>query len=538
MLESQTGLPQIEVNYNRTALAQFGISIADVNNTLQAAFAGAITGQVYESERRFDMVVRLNNQGRQNLSDVQNLLIPTSTGQQIPLQQIADVQIKDGPNQIQRENAQRRITVGFNVRGKDVQSVVTQLQTKIAQRMKFPPGYYITYGGQFENLVAAKKRLSIAVPVSLLLIFIMLFFVFHSLGESLLIFTAIPLSAIGGVFSLYLRGLPFSISAGVGFIALFGIAVLNGIVLLTEFNYLKREGMHDILQRIITGTTTRLRPVLMTASVASLGFLPMAMSTGAGAEVQRPLATVVIGGLITATLLTLLVLPILYLVFETYQKNKKATQKKSSAARATSLSKMGILLLLPGTVLPTHLNAQNTPISLQDAITTALQQNLSIQAARLQTKSLQRLNSSGWEIPLTGAQAEYGKINSAIADTRFTISQTIAFPQVYKRQLDLYKAQTKSGLLNENIIRLQIKKRVTQLYYQMIILLQKQKLLQKADSLYAAFLQRQELRFKVGEVNIVEKTSAETQRMQAANQLRQLQADLLIVQTQFSYLSQ
>lgn len=534
-VESQTGLPQIEVTYNRAALSQYGIAVGDVNNILQTAFAGAIAGQVYENERRFDVVVRLNNQGRQNLSDVQNLLISTPKGAQIPLQQIADVQIKVGPNQIQRENAQRRITVGFNVRGKDIQSVVTELQTKIAQQMKFPAGYYITYGGQFENLVAAKKRLSFAVPVSLLLIFIMLFFAFNSFGESLLIFSAIPLSAIGGVFSLFIRGLPFSISAGVGFIALFGIVVLNGIVLLTEFNHLKEGGMEDVKQRILEGTKTRLRPVLMTASVASLGFLPMAMSTGAGAEVQRPLATVVIGGLITATLLTLLVLPILYLVFDKIHKNKTFSFSNIINLFKAKKAKPVIIVFLLITSSFMQVYAQNKTITLREAIDTALQQNLTIQASKLQTKSLQRLESSARDIPLTSAQAEYGKINSSVNDTRLTVSQSIAFPQVYKRQLDLYKAQTTGSFLNERIIRLNIKKQVTQLYYEMLILLQKQQLLIRADSLYAAFLQRQELRFKVGEANIVEKTAAETQRMQAANQLQQLMVDFQIVQTQFAY---
>lgn len=390
-VEAQTGLPQIEVNYNRTALSQYGISIGDVNNILQSAFAGAVTGQVYENERRFDLVVCLNNQSRQNLSDVQNLLIPTPKGEQIPLQQVADVQIKVGPNQIQRENAQRRITVGFNVRGKDVQSVVKELQATIARQVKLPAGYYITYGGQFENLVAAKKRLSFAVPVSLLLIFIMLFFAFNSFGESLLIFTAIPLSAIGGVFSLFIRGLPFSISAGVGFIALFGIAVLNGIVLLTEFNHLHQNGMKDVKQRILTGTKTRLRPVLMTASVASLGFLPMALSTGAGAEVQRPLATVVIGGLITATLLTLLVLPILYLIFNNSHKNKSYGFKKGMNFSPKNNKTLSIVLLLSFSGSFAKLNAQNTAITLEQAIDVALKQNLTIQASKLQTRSLQRL---------------------------------------------------------------------------------------------------------------------------------------------------
>ncbi len=535
-VESQTGLPQIEVNYNRTALAEYGISVGDVNNILQTAFAGSVTGQVYENERRFDLVVRLNNQGRQNLSDVQNLLIPARNGMQIPLQQIADVQIKVGPNQIQRENAQRRITVGFNVRGKDIQSVVTQLQAKITQQVKFAPGYYITYGGQFENLVAAKKRLSIAVPVSLLLIFVMLFFAFKSFGESFLIFTAIPLSAIGGVFALFIRGMPFSISAGVGFIALFGIAVLNGIVLLTEFNHLKEDGMEDVKQRILEGTKTRLRPVLMTAAVASLGFLPMAMSNGAGAEVQRPLATVVIGGLITATLLTLLVLPILYLLFDRVQKNKSFSFKNIMQFFKKKSSKTAIIVLMLACCSIAQLQAQKDSITLKQAIDSALRQNLSVQASKLQTQVLKALEKSAFDIPATSALAEFGQMNSPSFDTRLSITQSISFPQVYKRQRDLYKTQTAVGTINESLIRLSIKKQVTQLYYEMLTLLQKQKLLARADSLYAAFLQRQEQRFKAGDANIVEKTAAESQRLQAANQLQQLISDFEIVQARFAYL--
>jgi heavy metal efflux system protein len=226
------------------------------------------------------------------------------------------VEIIEGPNQIQRENAQRRIIVGFNVRGRDIQSMVKELQLKAEQQMKLPPGYYITYGGAFENLEAAKKRLSIAVPVSLLLILLMLYFAFNSIKQGLLIYSAIPLSAIGGILALAIRGIPFSISAGVGFIALFGVAVLNGIVLVAEFNRLKSEGIKDLKRIVTQGTKIRLRPVLMTAFVASLGFLPMSLSTGEGAEVQRPLATVVIGGLLIATFLTLFVLPILYIMFE------------------------------------------------------------------------------------------------------------------------------------------------------------------------------------------------------------------------------
>jgi heavy metal efflux system protein len=316
-VEAVTGVPQVIVKFQRDALARYNISIADANKIVNMAFAGQSTGMIFEGERRFDLVVRLKEDVRQNIEDVKNLLIPLKSGLQIPLSTIANVVIEAGPNQIQREDAKRRIIVGFNVRGRDVQSIVQELQDKIQNTVSFPTGYYITYGGAFENLNQAKGRLMIAVPVSLLLIFILLFFAFHSVRQGLLIYTAIPLSAIGGIYFLTLRGMPFSISAGVGFIALFGVAVLNGIVLIAEFNRLKKQGMDNLREIVMKGTKIRLRPVLMTAAVASLGFLPMAISNGAGAEVQRPLATVVIGGLILATFLTLVILPILYIFFET-----------------------------------------------------------------------------------------------------------------------------------------------------------------------------------------------------------------------------
>lgn len=311
-VEEVSGLPQIVVQINRDEVAKYGLNVTDVNNVINTAFAGRSAGLVFEGERRYDLVVRLDSAHRQTIENVQNIFITSARGDQIPLKQLAQVEFKLGPNQIQREDAKRRITVAFNVRGRDVASVVEELQGKIDSEIDFPPGYYVTYGGQFENLQQAQARLSIAVPAALLLIFTLLFFTFHSIKQSLLIFTAIPMAAIGGVFALLLRGMPFSISAGVGFIALFGVAVLNGIVLIAEFNRLKNEGLTDTKEIILKGTHVRLRPVLMTAAVASLGFLPMALATSAGAEVQKPLATVVIGGLVTSTILTLVVLPCLY----------------------------------------------------------------------------------------------------------------------------------------------------------------------------------------------------------------------------------
>lgn len=317
-IETVTGVPQLVVAFNRTAIAQYGANIADINTTIQAAYAGAITGQVFENEKRFDLVVRLEEASKQQADELNNLLIGLPNGQQVPLNVLANVALVDGPYQILHEDAMRRIALGFNVRGRDVQTIVNELQDKIQKNIKFPPGYTVKYGGQYENLQHATQRLLIAVPIALLLIFVLLYFTFQKIKYGLLIFTAIPLSAIGGVAALHLRDMPFSISAGVGFIALFGVAVLNGIVLIAEMNEIKGQHSQLTMTEIITkATQIRLRPVLMTALVASLGFLPMAISNGSGAEVQRPLATVVIGGLITATLLTLLVLPCLYLLFET-----------------------------------------------------------------------------------------------------------------------------------------------------------------------------------------------------------------------------
>jgi len=315
-VEKVGGLPQIVVAFHRERLAQYGISIADANTVLNTAFAGMTAGWVYEGEKRFDMVIRLEKDSRQSIEDVRNLFITNDNGEQIPITQIADIDFKVQTNQIQRENTKRRITVAFNVRGRDVESIVLEIQGKLDQQLKLPTGYSLTYGGQFQNLQEAKDRLSVAVPIALGLIFVLLYFTFGSIQQSILIFTAIPLSAIGGIIALWLRDMPFSISAGVGFIALFGVAVLNGIVLIAEFNYLKNKGVTDVNERVLEGTHTRLRPVLMTALVASLGFLPMALSAGSGAEVQKPLATVVIGGLVSATLLTLVVLPCLYIYFE------------------------------------------------------------------------------------------------------------------------------------------------------------------------------------------------------------------------------
>ena len=521
-IETVTGVPEIIIDYNRAVIAQYNLNIADINRVVNTAFAGQSTGLVFEGEKRFDLVVRLNMPQRENLEDVQNLLIPTPEGAQIPLSQLASVSIKEGPNQIQREDAKRRIVVGFNVKNRDVQSIVTELQNKVEKQIKFPSGYYVTYGGAFENLNKAKERLMVAVPVSLLLIFILLFFAFKSVKQGLLIYSAIPLSAIGGILFLALRGMPFSISAGVGFIALFGVAVLNGIVLVAEFNRLKKEGLTDIKQIVMIGTKLRLRPVLMTAFVASLGFFPMALSTGAGAEVQRPLATVVIGGLLIATFLTLFVLPILYIQFE-----KKIEIK-------TSKSKIKFALFL-AFFISNITNAQ-TKITLETAIETALKNNGNLKSERLKSDYQKQIIKTSATIAPTTIYGEYGQINSFYNDTKFGFSQTLNFPSVYSNQKSVFTEEYKAAVLTVSIKEAELKKTVTQSFYSLIYLIEKQKLLQKSDSIYTEFLKKSEMRFKKGETNILEKTTAESQQGIIKMQILQLQQNKEILQFQFQLL--
>ncbi|NQV76548.1 MAG: CusA/CzcA family heavy metal efflux RND transporter, partial [Bacteroidetes bacterium] len=518
-IEPVTGMPQIVIDYSRDAIAQYNLNIKDINRVVNTAFAGQSSGLVFEGEKRFDLMVRLNIDKRKNLEDVKNLLIPTPLGTNIPLYQLANIEIKNGPNQIQREDAKRRIVIGFNVRGRDVQSIVNELQMKVNERIKLPTGYFVTYGGAFENLNAAKQRLMIAVPISLLLIFILLFFAFNSVKQGLIIYTAIPLSAIGGIYFLALRGMPFSISAGIGFIALFGVAVLNGIVLIAEFNRLRESGLKDLNRIVLMGTKIRLRPVLMTAFVASLGFLPMALSNGAGAEVQKPLATVVIGGLMIATLLTLFVLPILYILFE------------GTASTKTSKNSVIIVLILCFIGF-SNVNAQEK-IGLQAAIDTALKNNRAVKNEQLKSEYQQKLIKTSANIPQATLSSEFGQINSIYSDTRFGLSQSFSFPTVYSNQKKLLNEEWKASVLSISLKEADIKRTVTQIYYSILILKEKEKLLIQADSIYTGFLSKAELRFKTGESNILERATAKTQRGGIFLQLKSLQEEIEIAKLQF-----
>ena len=325
-VEEVAGLPQIQVKYNHEKMAAYGVSVDDISEILETTFAGAVAGSLYEGDKKFDIVLRMDPSQR-NVESLEQLSIPLKDGTDIPLSQVADIDYSPAPAQVSHEDGARRIYVGFNVKGRDVQSTVEDIQEILDEKLKLPDGYYYNYGGEFENLQSATNRLMVVIPIALVIILLLLYATVKNVRESLFVFSAIPLAAIGGVWALWLRGMPFSISAGVGFIALFGVAVLNGIVLIGQMNQMQREektadkqsasiGVAELIHhRIIESCMVRLRPVLMTALVASMGFLPMALSQGDGAEVQRPLATVVIGGLITSTLLTLLVLPAIYKTF-------------------------------------------------------------------------------------------------------------------------------------------------------------------------------------------------------------------------------
>ncbi len=514
-VERVAGLPQIVIKYNRSQIANYGLNIEDINHIVSTSFAGGSAGVVFENERKFDLVVRLDSTHRNNIEDVSHLYIPTANGTQIPLSQVAEIKMELGPAQISREDGKRRIVVGFNIKGRDVASVVKDIQKQLSENVKLPEGYYYTYGGTFENLQAASKRLMIALPVALALIFMLLYFTFSSVKQATLIYTAIPMSAIGGVFALLIRDMPFSISAGIGFIALFGVAVLNGIVLIGTFNQLEKDGMKDILARIKEGTKIRLRPVLMTATVASLGFLPMALSYGAGAEVQKPLATVVIGGLLSATFLTLFVLPLLYLIFSTPLRKIKA--------KGTPIVIVFLIFLFQNT------NAQTPvkPLSVEDAVSVALKNNLEMQSQQFNVQSSTALKKSVFELPKTNINFQFGQYNSINQDKAFQINQSIPFPTYYSAKSNIYKAELQSSELKQQASANEIKAQVQYWFYQLQYLQNAKKQLQSLDSLYNDFVSAAALRYKTGETNLLEKTTAETKRGQLSLLLKQNETDLL-----------
>ncbi|TYC11291.1 CusA/CzcA family heavy metal efflux RND transporter [Bizionia gelidisalsuginis] len=446
-VEATVGQPQITINYNRNKIAQYGLQISDLNTLVETAFAGGVAGTIFEGERRFDLVVRVSQELRQDLNSVKNLFVSLPNGAQIALKEVADISFKPGPMQISRDNTNRRVHIGINVRGRDVKSLVEEIQEVISTEIMLPSGYYIRYGGAFENLERATNKLKTVVPISLLLIFVLIFFALKSIKQSLMIYMAIPLAAIGGVFSLLIRDMPFSISAGVGFIVLFGVAVLNGLVLISGFNELKEEGVTDISERIKQGTKRRIRPILLTALTDMLGFLPMALSTSSGSEVQRPLATVVIGGLLTATLLTLFVIPILYRWIETREANKKPSNRSPKTVLASLVIVFG---MFSG-------SAQTTPgLSMEEAVRIASTNHPALNASTLSIKKEEALKTTAWdfgETSLFTSGEEIGYDNPATY-TRLGIGQT---------GIAIFEGPSKVKLAKNNIALAQVNYEVSAL---------------------------------------------------------------------------
>ncbi|AEE19719.1 CusA/CzcA family heavy metal efflux RND transporter [Dokdonia sp. 4H-3-7-5] len=519
-VEKVAGLPEMSVQYNRAKIARYGLNIQDLNDMVSMGFAGKTAGSVFEGEKRFDLVVRLDKEKRQDIDNLKNLYIDLPAGGKIPLSELATISYKTGAAKISRDDTRRRIVVGVNVRNRDLQSVVADVQKLINENVKLPIGYSITYGGQFENLQSAKARLMVAVPIALILIFILLYFAFKSVKEALMIYSAIPLAAVGGVLLLWLRDLPFSISAGVGFIALFGIAVLNGIVLIEHFKELQKEGFESIEALIKQGTKDRLRAVLLTASAAALGFLPMAISTNAGAEVQRPLATVVIGGLITATLLTLIVLPVLYAYLNTPKKNNEGLSK----GKVTTI---GIVVLL----FSVNLGAQEEAKSLQELIPLAIENNLGLKASRLEVAQSEALINSAFSFDKTQVYYEFDENNLAINDRPlrvFGIQQDFKFPTVYFSEKSVNKASVKVASSAFDIKKKEIERKVIGAYYDYQIARQKERVYSALDSLYTDFSRMASRRFELGETNYLEKITATSKQKQVELSYKQAQSEVAL----------
>ena len=512
IVEKITGLPQMSVQFDRQKIAKYGLNVEDLNNLITTGFAGKSAGIVFEGEKQFDLIVRFDENNRKDIDNIKTASVLLPNGNKLPLSEFATISYSKGPAKISRDDTKRRIVVGVNVRNRDLESVVNDVQTIIERDIELPTGYTITYGGQFQNLRSAKERLFIAVPVALILIFILLYFAFDSIKEALIIYSAIPLAAVGGVLLLYLRGMPFSISAGVGFIALFGIAVLNGIVLIDHFKELKAQGIHDINKRIIMGTRDRLRPVLLTAAAAALGFLPMAISTSAGAEVQRPLATVVVGGLITATALTLIVLPVLYAIFDRNGHHPKLKPGKTSL----------LLLFLIG--IPFLGNAQEKPITIEQAIQISLKNNKGLKASAARVLQNKQLIGTAFNIDKTQIYYNYDESNLAQNNQPLKVwglSQTIQFPTIYGAQLKVQKGKAALSQKQFALDSRLITKEVSQAYYRVLYWQNTVKNYAYLDSLYSQFAYASNRRYEVGETNYLEKLTAESKQQEIEILLKQ-----------------
>lgn len=530
IVEKVVGLPEMNVKFNRAKIARYGLNIEDLNQMIAMGFAGRTAGSVFEGEKRFDLVMRLEEAHRDDISNLENLYVDAPSGDKIPLRELAEIKYSKGAAQISRDDTKRRIVVGVNVRNRDLQSVVDDVRKLIDENIKLPVGYTIDYGGQFENLRSAKQRLFIAVPIALLLIFVMLYFGLRSVKEALMIYSAIPLSAVGGVLLLWIRDMPFSISAGVGFIALFGVSVLNGIILIEHFKGLKKEGMKDTNKMIIQGSKDRLRAVLLTAASTALGFLPMAISTGAGAEVQRPLSTVVIGGMASAFILTLVVLPVLYSIFG-------SDKKKRSPRKLGKILPVTIILMLLGF----SGMAQETPKTLEQLQQIALENNLGLKASGLQKDEAEALIGSAFSLDKTHIFYEYDENNIApnnIPLDLFGVQQDILFPTVYFAERKMNRRQYDMQTSQYELQIRRTKGMVATAYYQFQYESNREEVYRKLDSLYQNFAYSAQRRFELGETNYLEKITARAKQRKLETDYRQSQEDVVIALKQLETILQ
>jgi cobalt-zinc-cadmium resistance protein CzcA len=535
-VEATDGLPQITIDYNRNKLAQYGLEINKLNSVVQAAFAGGKAGVIFEGEKRFDLVVRLQKDNRQSIQDVQNLFINLPNGSQIPLREIADVSYEPGPMQISRDNTNRRTYVGINIRDRDVKSVVEDIQAKLDAQFDLPTGYYIRYGGAFENLERASNRLQTVVPIALLLIFILIYFALRSFPQTLMIYLAIPMATIGGVFALWLREMPFSISAGVGFIVLFGVAVLNGLVMISGLNELKEEGVTNLKDRIVEGTKRRIRPIMLTAFTDILGFLPMAISASAGAEVQRPLATVVIGGLITSTLLTLFILPLFYQWVEKRSERKKKFNPKFITATAV------VCLLFTSNFAPAQsaVEGKVQQVRPKDSLPViSLERAVEISKENYPLLKTKQLDLQIQNV-LKGTAYDFGNTQVFTGGEEISDGQGIyTVVGVGQQNIDLLSVGAKKRLQKQRIalaetaldlsglqVEQEVKKAWSQAYQQR----QKFELYRELDSIYAQFEKAIQLNFEVEAISRLEYSSATNQALQINNKLQQAESDYAIAQ--------
>jgi len=515
--EATKGLPQITITYNRTRLGKYGLQISDINKIIETAFSGGIAGKIYEGERMFDLAIRLDKAHRKDIQNIKNLFINLPDGNQIPLKEVADISYQPGPMQISRENTNRRTYVGVNVENRDIKSLVTEIQSVLDKKLDLPSGYYIRYGGAFENLERATKRLTFVVPIALLLIFMLVYFAIKSFKQTLMIYFAIPFAAIGGILSLYFRDMPFSISAGVGFIVLFGVAVLNGLVLISGFNELKAAGKYSLKDIIIKGSTRRIRPILLTASTDILGFLPMAISTSAGAEVQRPLATVVIGGMLTSTLLTLIVLPVLY-------KWVESPKKKSFKIKPV----MSALLIFVALGFTTNANAQEKTFTLQQAIELAKKNYPSLQASRLEIDKQKALKATAYDFGSTTIYTGKEEIgNGALGiHTKIGLEQNDIDLLGIPAKIKLIKSKIKLTNASKKQTENELVKNVRLAWYKVVFTKQIRNLYRQMDSLYTDFVKVAKIRYKTQQ-------SAKLAYLSAATKHKQLQIEIKTAETDY-----